>query len=339
MSASGSAKFLCAMFFALIGPWAGAQPCELDRPVMFAGLDYDSARVHNAIARHIIETGYGCPTDALPGSVIPLLAGMARGDIDVNMEIWTNNVAEAWAKALEAGAVVQLSVNYPDAVQGWYVPRYVVEGDPARGIEPMAPDLKSVFDLPRYATLFQDPEEPDKGRFYNCILGWQCEVLNTRKLKVYGLDEAYTNFRPGTGEALAAAIASAYKRGKPIVAYYWGPTWVLGLYDMVMLEEPAFNQADWEKLQTQDDPQVAVAYPEVRVSVGVSKGFHDQAPRLVEFLDNYETSNRLVSELLAYMQEHDADEGRAARHFLETHPEVWTRWVPGEVAERVKASL
>lgn len=35
--------------------------------------------------------------------------------------------------------------------QGSYVPRYLVEGDAERGIEPrLAPDLRSVTDLPRY---------------------------------------------------------------------------------------------------------------------------------------------------------------------------------------------
>jgi ABC-type proline/glycine betaine transport system substrate-binding protein len=36
----------------LTGPALAATPaakCELDRPVMFAGLDYDSAQFHNAV--------------------------------------------------------------------------------------------------------------------------------------------------------------------------------------------------------------------------------------------------------------------------------------------------
>ena len=65
-------------------------------------------------------------------------------------------------------------------------------------------------DLARYKHLFRDPEEPAKGRFYNCILGWNCEVVNTNKLKAYGLDGHFTNFRAGTGAALAAAIASNF---------------------------------------------------------------------------------------------------------------------------------
>ena len=70
-------------------------------------------------------------------------------------------------------------------------------------------------------SVFADDEEPDKGRFLNCPTGWDCERVNTRLLKVLNLDASYTNFHPGTGAALDAAIASAYQRGKPMVFYYW----------------------------------------------------------------------------------------------------------------------
>ena len=47
---------------------AQASPqCEIDRPVMFAGLSYDSAQFHTKVAQFIIENGYGCAVDALPG--------------------------------------------------------------------------------------------------------------------------------------------------------------------------------------------------------------------------------------------------------------------------------
>jgi glycine betaine/proline transport system substrate-binding protein len=42
--------------------------------------------------------------------------------------------------------------------------------------------------------------------------------------------------------------------------------------------------------------------------------------------------------MLAYMQENDASAEDAAVHFLKTS-EDWTKWVPADVAERVKASL
>src|SRR5690606_25740199 len=81
------------------------------------------------------------------------------------------------------------------AEQGWYVPDYIVHGDAKRGIDATAPDLKTWRDLPRYKSLFTDPEEPDKGRFLNCPSGWVCEKTNSRLLQLHGLEKDYTNFR------------------------------------------------------------------------------------------------------------------------------------------------
>lgn len=313
-----------------------APACEVDRPIVFAGLGYDSAEFHNAVAKFILEKGYGCATDSLPGEVIPLLNGLAKGDVDVNMEIWKDNITEAWVKAEAAGEVVDLGVNFPDATQGWFVPKYMVEGADA-----VAPKLRSVADMPQYAELFSDPEEPGKGRFYNCIAGWNCEVVNSRKLIAYGLDGSFTNFRPGTGTALDAAIESAILRQRPIFFYYWGPTWLLGKIgdQVVQLEEPEYNADVWKTLSESESPSEATAYPTVAVHVGANAKFAASAPTLVAFLTAYETDGNMVSEALAYMQDHGSTPAEAAVNFLRTHEEVWTRWVPADVAERVKAAL
>lgn len=319
--------------------WAQAPRCEVDQPVVFGGLDWDSAAFHTAVAQFILTKGYGCKVDQIPGSTIPLINGLARGDVHVLMEIWSNNQPEAWTKAAAAGQVRENGTNFPDAVQGWFVPRYVVEGDRA-----VAPGLRSVADLARHKAAFRDPEEPGKGRFYNCVAGWQCEVVNEKKLHAYGLTEHFTNFRPGTGAALAAAAESAVKRRQPILFYYWGPTWLLGKIggDVVMLEEPAFEQAAWDAMTAEKDPARvtrAVAYPVVKVVVGVNSAFADKAPGIARFLDAYETTGALVSEALAFMQDSGGKAEDGARNFLKTRPEVWRAWVPADVAERVKAAL
>ena len=333
---------LAALYAGGSGAIAQEPDCGgLDRPIVFAELDYDSAQLHNAIARHILETGYGCSTEAIPGSTVPMLQGVIRGDIDVVMEIYTNNPPEFWGPALEAGSVVELGVNFPDAVEGWFVPRYLVEGDPERGIDPAAPGLRSVADLPDYYQLFEDPEQPQKGRFYNCIIGWVCEEINTAKLEAYGLNPYFTNFRPGTGVALAASMEAAYLRGEPWVGYYWGPTWVLGKLDMFRLEEPEYSDECWDEL-TDGTPPVGegCAYPLAQVNIAANARFVEEVdPAITEFLRDYETSNDLVSELLAYMQETEETPEAAALHFLENYRDTWSGWVPEEVAARVADSL
>lgn len=313
--------------------------CELDRPVTLAALDWDSSAFHNGVAGYILEHGYGCQVSLVPGSTIPLLNAMVRGTVDITMEMWISNVPEAWDQAVERDKVKEVGVNFPDATQNWYVPKYLVEGEAAP-----APELKSVSDLPKYKGLFEEPDEPGKGRFYNCIFGWGCEAINTKKLHAYGLTDSYVNFRPGTGAALAGAIESHIQNKEPIVFYYWGPTWILGKFgdQIVALEEPAYNQETWTALLKAANPgdvEKATAYPSVEVSVAVNAEFSEFAPNIVEFLSNYETSNQIVSEALAYMRDNNATADEAAVHFLKGNPDIWTEWVPDEVAQTVKSAL
>ena len=341
-SARAGLALLVPLLISLMAPLpahAQAPRCEVDQKVVFAGLDWDSNAFHTAVAQRIVRDGFGCAVDAIPGSTIPLINGMARGDIQIIMEVWKANTPPSWTQGVAAGKLVEVGVNFPDATQGWFVPRYLVQGTdaPAKG-------LKSVRDLPRFKTLFADPEEKTKGRFLNCPAGWQCELFNSKKLAAYGLEADFTNFRPGTGAALDAAIVSAVKRQRPVLFYYWGPTWLLGQLnkDLVMLEEPTFDEATWNTLTEAKDPKdvkAATAYPVVQVVVGATRAFVDKAPGIHAFLKNYRTTGQLVSEALAYMQESKASPDDAARQFLKTREDVWLAWVPPAVAARVKAKL
>ena len=261
------------------------------------------------------------------------MQGLVRGDIDITMEIWVATAPDFYHDAVAAGDVLDLGLNVRASEMSFLVPRYVIEGDPERGIEPMAPDLKSVMDLPRYAQVFQDPDQPDKGRYHNCPVAWACEMINTMKLAAYGIEEHFANFRPNGSSALEASIASAYQKGEAWLGYYWGPTPLLGLYDMVPLEEPEWTQECW-------DGDRGCAFRPVMVNVAVSKGFADRASEeMMAFLRSYGMDRMLVSAYLAHQSTTDAEWAEVARHFLATETDVWTAWVSEEVAGRVRAEL
>jgi glycine betaine/proline transport system substrate-binding protein len=318
-----------------------------DRPIVFAELDYDSVNILTETARFVLEEGFGCETDTIPGTTLPLLQGSVRGDVDVTMEVWTDNTPEFWRDALADGTVRELSPVFDDAAQGFFVPRYLVEGDPERGIEPQAPDLRSVFDLPRYAELFRDPEQPDKGRLYNCVIGWYCEGINNVKMVVYGLDEYFTNFRPGTGVALETTMETAYVRGEPWLGYYWEPTSILGRLDMLRLDEPEYDEACFEHMDAMaDTPEQATEacdYPIVVAVVGLGARFADSVPAGVEtFLDAMYLETTLINELLAHMEANDVGTDAAARQLFAAYPDAWTPWFDGldpAVLERVRSAL
>ena len=343
--AKKSIRFLVgALALALAAPFAVAEAAQeqgdgdacngIARELVFAGLDWNSAQVHNQIAGTILQAGFGCSYTDIPGSTIPMVQGLVRGDIDINMEIWFNSAPDMYHEAAASGEVVDLGLNMNALEMSFLVPRYVIEGDADRGIAAMAPDLKSVDDLPMYASVFEDPEQPGMGRFYNCIIGWQCELINNDKMATYGLEENFTNFRPGTGAALASSLAGAYEKGEAWLGYYWGPTWVLGTYDMVVLDEPAYSDGCWV------DGDRGCAFPPSIVNVAVSKDFAAAASdEMVEFLRAYGMDQLLVSELLAYMRDNEVEAIDAANYFLANRADIWTAWVSDDVAARVQDSL
>jgi glycine betaine/proline transport system substrate-binding protein len=49
--------------------------------------------------------------------------------------------------------------------------------------------------------------------------------------------------------------------------------------------------------------------------------------------------NETISQVLAWKDENGEDDEDAALYFLENYEELWSRWVPADVAEKVKASL
>lgn len=288
--------------------------------LVFADPGWESVRFHNSVAKIIVEEGFGYQTDVMPGSTPATVQGLENGDIDIYMELWTDNIIDVYEKAIKSGKIVELSVNFDDNEQGLYVPTYMIEGDPERGIEPVAPNLKTVKDLPKYWELFKDPEDSKKGRIYGAITGWEVDHILQQKMKTYGLDETYNYFNPGSDAAMVTAIVSAYEKGEPWVGYYWDPTWVMGKYDLTLLEEP--------------DP-----FPSNKVTVAVNEEMEAKAPEVVEFLRHYQTSSTLTSEALAYMEDRDVSEDEAAKWFLQKHEDLWSEWVPEDVAGKVKSAI
>ncbi|BAO61998.1 ABC proline/glycine betaine transport system, periplasmic component [Pseudomonas protegens Cab57] len=317
-----------------------AQPVvAAPQPIHFADLNWESGSLITEILRIMVEQGYGLPTDTLPGTTITLETALANNDIQVIGEEWAGR-SPVWVKAEAEGKVQALGDTVKGATEGWWVPEYVIKGDPAKGIKPLAPELRSVTDLARYKDVFKDPESPDKGRFLNSPIGWTSEIVNQQKLKAYGLQDSYVNFRSGSGAALDAEISSAIRRGKPILFYYWSPTPLLGRFKLVQLQEPPFDAEAWKTLTDAANPNPRPTRSLAsRLSIGVSTPFQKQYPQLAQFFAKVDLPIEPLNRALAQMSENHSAPRDVARAFLKQHPDVWRTWVPRDVADKIAATL
>ncbi|VAW16518.1 Glycine betaine/L-proline transport substrate-binding protein ProX (TC 3.A.1.12.1) [hydrothermal vent metagenome] len=307
--------------------------CSTDKTIDIAEMNWPSAAALARIHAIILGKGYGCNVEIVGGDTVPTLASLlSKGTPAIAPELWTGSVQDAWDKGVADGVVVVAGRAISDgAVEGWWIPKYVAEANPG---------LKRVEDLPKYAKLFADPDDPSKGRFYSCPPGWGCEIANAALFEAYGLKDSFNLFSPGSGGNLDASIARAFTREKPIVFYYWGPTSLMGKYEMVKLEMPAYNKEIWTCNMNADCfPKGKTSYPSPAVIVATAAWVAKDAPNVMEYLGKVALSNVEISQMLTWGAENKADAQQTAEYFLKNRAGLWTKWVPKEVAERVKASL
>ncbi|GAF12587.1 ABC transporter substrate-binding protein [Bacillus sp. JCM 19045] len=296
--------------------------------ITFADAGWESIRVHNAIAQFIIENGYEYETETTMGSTAITVQGLRDGDINAYMEIWTDNIRELYDESIESEEIIEVSTNFDDNVQGLYVPTYVIEGDEERGIEPMAPDLRTVEDLANYPEVFQDPEDSSMGRILNAPSDWAVHEDMSIKFETYGLGDTFNLFSPGSDSAMVIDLVRAYEAGEGWVGYYWEPTGITAQYDLTLLEEAPYDEEQWNEDRSTE-------FPPNDVTVAVNQHLPDQAPEVVEFLENYETSSELTEVALAYMEEDGLSEEEAAMRWMEEHQDLWTSWLPDDIADKV----
>jgi glycine betaine/proline transport system substrate-binding protein len=337
----GLRAFLCLCLLGLASLSAMAQqtPCNAGNPVKLADQSWESATFTMHVVKAVLETAYGCKTEVVPGTPAATESALAQNDLQIIAEIWTGR-SPIIEKAAKAGDVrIVGDTLQGGAQQGWYVPDYVVHGDSARGIEAVAPDLKSWRDLPRYKQLFRDPEDPSKGRFLNCPSGWVCEQTNSRLLEIHDLNDDYTNFRAGTGAALDSAISAAYDRGVPILFYYWQPAGLMAKYKFAKVEQDVFNQECWDKIVSGQGTLCSSDFLTAKLGIGVSTPFAQANPEIVAFLERLSFQAPLLNKMVLDMTESRAEGRDIAARFLRANPDIWHAWLPADAAARADTAL
>lgn len=312
---------------------ASAQECG---DVTIASMNWASAEVIANIDKIILGAGYGCDAEIVVGDTVPTLTSMVeKGEPDIAPEGWVDLQPELVQRGISEGRIIStIPVLSDGAVQGWFVPKYIIDANP---------DIKTIDDALGHPELFPAPEDPSKGAVFNGPQGWGGTVVTAQFFKAYGAAEkGFVLVDTGSAAGLDGSIAKAYERKEGWMGYYWAPTSILGKYEMVKLEYGVpFDKAEWERCNTVadcPDPK-RNEWPKDSVETLVTSGFAERAGPAMDYLKTRQWSNETVNKLLAWMADNQATGEDAAIHFLENNEDIWTPWVSPEVAEKVKAEI
>jgi glycine betaine/proline transport system substrate-binding protein len=304
--------------------------------VSVASMNWQSAEVLAEIDKMILDEGYGCDVEIVPGDTMPTMTSMTeKGQPDVAPEMWINSVREPIDKAVKEGRLHYAAASLSDGgVEGWWIPQYIADANP---------DIKTIDDALKRPELFPAPEDDSKGAVHNCPSGWNCQLTTANAFKAF--DAENKNFvlvDTGSAAGLDGSIAKAYEREQGWLGYYWAPTSILGKYEMVKLDAGVpHNKADWNACNAKADCANPKKndWAKAEVYTIVTDDFKKRGGEAYDYLSKRAWGNDTVNEVLAWMTDNQATGEDGAVHFLKNYPQVWEAWVSPEVAAKVKKAL
>lgn len=299
-------------------------------------MNWSSATVLANIDKSILVHGFDCDAELVPGDTMPTGTSMIeKSEPDIAPELWTNSIKEALDKGVAEKRLRYAGESLSDGgEQGFFVPEYMVAKNPS---------LATIEGIKANAALFIHPEDPDASAIYGCPAGWNCQISVEHLFEALDLDDfGFDLIDPGSGAGLSGSIAKAYERQEAWFGYYWSPTSILGKYKMVMVDFGTGVDVDeFEGCITQEiceDPNVTM-YPSALVHSITTESFAVESPEAFGYIANRSLKNEQMNELLAWMEENQADGDYAAEYFLKNNEDTWNTWVSDSVFTKVKLAL
>jgi len=304
--------------------------------ISMAVFSWQAAEAHAYVDQFILSHGYDCNVEMVAGDTVPTISSMVeKGKPDLVPEGNPSAMGATYAAGLAEGRIGPIGTGITEGSEsGWYIPQYVADAHP---------EIKTVEDAVAHPELFPSPEDASKGGVIQGPQGWGDTVVTAQLYKALDLDnKGFMLIPTGSGAALDGAITKAYEQKQGFIAAYWAPTSLLAQYPMVRLTAP-HDDAEWTRCTTvQDCPDPKVNYWGSSQELTVAtKAFMDRTdiPEVKDYLAKHEWTQAEVGKVMVWMTANQANGEDAAKWFLQNMPEVWTKWVPADVAEKVKAAL
>ena len=292
--------------------------------VSVAEMNWASGQIITRITEFLMTQGYGCDVTVVPSATTTAITSLAENnEPDVVPELWVNSAPAYFRLESEGRLVKAADVFAEGGSENWWVPDYLVEAHP---------------ELATIEGVLANPELVG-GRFHNCPDGWGCRIANDNLIIAFDFEgKGMDVFNHGSGDTLPASMAAAYENNEPWFGYYWGPTAVLGRYNMVAVDMGPHHADIHDCNQTQDCATPGIsAYPAAPVLTVVTADFAERNPDIFDLVSNISFGTQELSNLLAWQADNSASAEEAAVHFLTTSQDTWKGWINEAAAERLSA--
>ena len=296
--------------------------------VSIGAMSWASGETIAAVATFVLEQGYGCSVLVLPTDTATAVTSLAENSQpDIVLEVWKNS-APIYDELEVSGKIIFASNAFTSGgEEGWWIPANLAEKHP---------ELKTIQGI------LANPELVG-SRFHNCPIGWGCRIINDNLKVVHQLEaNGIKVFDHGSGANLVSSIAAAFADNEPWFGYYWGPTAVLGQYEMTKVDIGNVDPAQHAINQNPGSPKDKLApsgFPSAPVLNAVTADLAKREPEVFKFFQNMSFPNDIISEMLAWEEANNASASEAAAWILTNHKDVILGWVNDDAKAKLNKLL
>ena len=329
---------LSVLFFGTITSIANAGCGKL----VIAEQNWASAELMANVDKIILEKGYGCEVELIPGATMPTFTSMdEKGEPDMNPEQWANAVYTPLKKAVsEKRLIIANKAPITGLGEGWWITPGTVKKYPKiKGMTAM-----EILEHPEW---FPAKEDPSKGAFVGCPAGWGCQLANANLFRAFEMEKkGWVLIDPGSAAGLDGTISKAADSGNPWFGYYWNPTSMVGKYGLIPVDfgVPFAGRDNWDNCITLPEQDCAdpkpTAWTKSEVNSLITSSFAKKGGNdAVTYVEKRTYPGDVMNGMLVYMADNQAKGSDAAIEFLKQHEDLWSTWVTPAAAKKIKAGL
>jgi len=310
--------------------------------LVIAEQNWASAELMANVDKIILEEGYGCEVELVPGATMPTFTSMNdKGSPDMNPEQWANAVYTPLKKAVsEKRLIIANGAPITGLGEGWWLNPAALKKHPKlKGM--------TAVEILEHPEWFPDKEDPSKGAFMGCPAGWGCQLANANLFRAFEMEKkGWKLIDPGSAAGLDGSIAKAADSGEPWFGYYWNPTSMVGKYNLQQVDfgVPFAGRDNWDNCVTLAEQDCAnpkpTAWTKSEVNSIVTANFAKTGGKeALSYVEKRVFPGEVMNGMLVYMADNQAKGSDAAVEFLIKHEDVWTKWVSSSAAKKIKKSL
>ncbi len=270
-----------------------------------------------------MEENLGLEVELQNGTNPVVFEAMDTGAMHVHPEVWLPNQSNLNQKYVSDKGTVRQNPNG-------------VSGDQAMCVTKGTADRTGIVELselsnPDMAKHF-DTDGDGKGEIWIGAAGWASTNVEKIRAKSYGYAETM-NLKEMDESLALAEVDNAVAQDKDIVFFCYTPHHMFALHELVILTEPAYDDAKWNVIQPTDDPEwleksdAGVAWNTAKLHIHYAASLEADQPEAAKMLSQVALDTNTVSAMTYALVVEKQDPADFAAKWVAENGDVVDAWL------------